>query len=65
MASDGNGQGVDRESTDGEENENDFGEHNGRARRKKEQIATAPGLKFKRQGRGAGVSCTAAEERRE
>jgi len=43
-----NAQGVDGKSTDGEGGENDFGEHDDMECRRKEQITTAPGLKFER-----------------
>ena len=55
-------QSVHGESADGEEGEEDFGEHDDRNCREKEQITTAPGLKFGRLERGTGVSCAAAEE---
>ena len=46
--SDGNGHGVDRKSTNGEGSESDFGEHDDRECRKKEQMTTAPGLELER-----------------
>jgi len=42
------GRGVDGEREDGEEGESDFGEHDDRECREKEQITTAPGLRFGR-----------------
>ena len=43
-------QGVDGECADGEEGEEGFGEHDDRVCRKREQITTAPGLRFGRRG---------------
>jgi len=43
-----NAQSVDGESADGEVGECGFGEHDDKECRKKEQITTAPGLKFGR-----------------
>ena len=60
-----NGQNVDPECADGEENDNGFGEHDDAECRKREQITTAPGLRLERLEKGAGESCTAAEETRE
>jgi len=64
-AGDRNCQGINGESADGEEGENDFGEHDDMGCRKEEQITTAPGLKFGRLERRTGVSCTAAKKTRE
>ena len=64
-AGDRNGHGVDGENPDDEEGESSFGEHDDMECRKEEQITTAPGLRFGRQERRTGVSCTAAEEARE
>ena len=61
----GSGRNIDRESADGEEGENGFGEHDDIKCRKREQMATAPGLKLERFEKGSGRSCTAAEETRE
>ena len=43
---DRNGQGADGESTDGEEGEDDFAEHDDRDCRENEQMTAAPGLRF-------------------
>jgi hypothetical protein len=51
---DRDGQGVDVNSTDGEGGESDFGEHDDRECRKKEQIITAPGLELEREEKGTG-----------
>jgi hypothetical protein len=45
---DGDNQSAGRDGTDGEGGESDFGEHDDRNRRKKEQITTAPGLELER-----------------
>ena len=47
-AGDGSGQGIGGESTDGEEDNNGFGEHDDRECCEEEQIIEAPGLKFGR-----------------
>jgi len=47
-ADDGKGQGVDGKSANDEGGESDFGEHDDRECRKKEQITTAPGLELER-----------------
>jgi len=44
----GNGQGINGKSTNDKGSESDFGEHDDRESRKKEQITTAPGLKLER-----------------
>ena len=44
----GNGRNVDPECADGEESENDFGEHDDGEGCKGEQITTAPGLRLER-----------------
>ena len=65
LGGNGNGQNVDAECADGEESDNGFEEHDDGKCRKREQITTAPGLKFERLEKGTGESCTAAEETRE
>ena len=60
MHGDWNGRTVDQESTDGEEGENDFADHDDRVCRKGEQMTTAPGLRLERLEKGAWESCTAA-----
>ena len=62
MRGDGNGQNVGRESADDEESENGFADHDDRECRKRERIATAPGLKLHRYEKGIAESCTAAED---
>jgi len=57
--------GVDGENADDEEGENSFEEHDDMECCEVAEITTAPGLKFGRQERRAGVGCTAAEESRE
>ena len=58
----GSGRNIGPEYADGEESENGFGEHHDGECRKRERIRKAPGLKLERLGKGAGESCTAAEE---
>ena len=61
----GNGRNVDAECADGEESDDGFGEHHDEECRKREQMTTAPGLKFGSLEKGTGESCTAAEGTRE